>query len=72
MSPTLTQKKPLGPKKSKKTTQKIESKSNVKIERTIENKSCSTTLVDPKTVFEPYPDYKKADQGQKSQKLLQN
>ena len=27
--------------------------SNVRIEGSIENESCSTTLVDPKTVFEP-------------------
>ena len=35
---------------------KIKSKSKVRIEGTIENKSFSTTWVDPKTVFEPYPD----------------
>ena len=33
---------------------KIKSKSNVRIEGNIENESCSTTRVDPKTVVEPY------------------
>ena len=33
-------------------------KSKVRIEGTIENKSCSTTLVDPKTVFKSHPDPK--------------
>jgi len=32
------------------------SKSNDRIEGNIENKSCSTTCVDPKTVVEPYSD----------------
>ena len=31
------------------------SKSNVRIERNKEIESCSTTLVDPKTIFEPNP-----------------
>ena len=39
-------------------TQKIKSKSTVRIERTIENKSYSTTKVDPKRIFEPYPNIK--------------
>ena len=30
----------------------------LKFEETIENKSFSTTRVDPKTVFEPYPSQK--------------
>ena len=34
----------------------MKSTSKVRIEGTIGNKSCSTTWVDPKTVFEPYPD----------------
>ena len=29
-------------------------KKNIKIDRNIQNKSCSTTWVDPKTVVEPY------------------
>ena len=33
---------------------KIKSNSKVRIEEIIENKSCLTTLVDSKTVFEPY------------------
>ena len=33
----------------------MKSKSNVRIEGNIENKSCSTTLADPQTVSEPYP-----------------
>ena len=35
---------------------KFKSNSNVWIEGIIENESYSTTWVDPKTVFEPYPD----------------
>ena len=31
--------------------------------KNIENKSCSNTLVDPKTVFEPYPDPKNSSLG---------
>ena len=38
---------PIGPQKAK-----IKSKSNVRIEGNTENESCSTTWVDPKTVFE--------------------
>ena len=34
---------------------KIKSKSKVRIEGTIENKSCSAIQIDPKNVFEPYP-----------------
>ena len=37
---------------------KIKSKSKVRIEGTIENKSCSTTQVDQKTVFETKPNPK--------------
>ena len=44
----------LGPKKVKKDP-KIKSISNVRIEETIENKSFSTTGVDPRTVFDPTP-----------------
>ena len=43
---------PLGPQKVK-SDPKIKSKSKVKVEENIENKICSTTQVDPKTVFEP-------------------
>ena len=35
-------------------TLKLSQKSNVRIERDKENKSCSTTWVDPKTLVEPY------------------
>ena len=51
------QKSPLGPQKVKNDT-KIKSKSKVRIEENLENKSCSTTWVDPKIVFDPYPDPK--------------
>ena len=37
---------------------KSKSKSKVRIKENIENKSCSTTLVDPKTVVESYPNPK--------------
>ena len=37
---------------------KIKSKSKVRIEGKIENKSCSTSWVDHKTVFEHYPNPK--------------
>ena len=36
-------------------TPKLSQKLKVRIEGTKENKSCSTTWVDPITVFEPYP-----------------
>ena len=52
----------LGPQKIK-NDPKIESKSKVRIEGTIENKSCSSTWVDPKTFFEPYPDPKNSPLG---------
>ena len=45
---------PFGPQKLK-NDPKIKSKSNVRIKGNIENGSCSTTWVDPKTVFEPFP-----------------
>ena len=48
---------PLVPQKVK-NCPKIKSKLKVWIEGTIENKCCSTKWVDPKTVFEPYPDPK--------------
>ena len=35
----------------------------IRIEGTIENKSCSTTWVDLKTVFEPYPEPKDSPLG---------
>ena len=41
----------------------MKSKSKVTIEENIENKSCSTTWVDPQTDFEPYPDHKKSPLG---------
>ena len=46
------------------------SKSNVKIVRNIENESCLTTLVDSKTVFEPYIEPKNGPLG--SQKFKNN
>ena len=39
------------------------SKSKVKIEENIEDKSCPTTWVDPKTFFESYPDPKNTQLG---------
>ena len=51
-------------------TQKIESKSNVRIERNKENESCSTTLVDPKSVVEPYPNPKNSPLGPPKQKKI--
>ena len=57
---------PLGPQKIE-NDPKIKSKSKVTIEVNIENKSCSTTWVDPKTFFEPYPGPKNSPLG--SQKL---
>ena len=42
---------------------KIKSKSQVRIEWTIENKSCLTIWVDPKTVFELYPNFKNCPLG---------
>ena len=42
---------------------KIKSNSKVKIEVSIENKSYSTTWVDPKTVLELYPDPKNSPLG---------
>ena len=53
---------PLGPQKVK-NDPKIQSKSNVRIERNKENESCSTTWEDPKTVFEPYPNPKNSSLG---------
>ena len=54
MKPTPTPKKV--PKKAR--DPKIKSKSDVIIEGGMGYKSCSTTWVDPKTVFEPYLDPK--------------
>ena len=62
------QKYPISALKSK-NDPKVKSKSKVRIEGTIENKSCSTTWVDPKTVFEPYPDPKKTFGAQKCKKM---
>ena len=41
----------------------IKSKSKIRIEENIETKSCSFTWVDPKIVFEPYPDPKNIPLG---------
>ena len=57
LNPTPTRKKPLGPQKIKNNS-KIESTSNVKIEKNKENESCSTTWVDPKSVIEHFPNQK--------------
>ena len=38
-------------------------KLKVRIEVTVENKSCSTSCSDPKTVFEHYPDPKNRPLG---------
>ena len=63
---------PLGPQNVK-NYPKIKSKLNVKIEGNIENESCSTTWVDPKTIVEPYPNPKKQPiRAPKRQKLPQN
>ena len=51
---------------------KIKSKSKVSIEENIENKSWSTTQVDPKTVFEPYPDPKNSLVGPNKSKTRSN
>ena len=51
---TQPQKQPIGSKKLKKDL-KIMSKSKVKIEGTLGNKSCSTTWIDPKAVLKPTP-----------------
>ena len=56
------QNSPLGPQKVK-NDPKIKSKSNVRIERNTEYESCSTSWVDPKTVFEPYTDHKSIPLG---------
>ena len=53
-NPSPTPKKPKGPKKVKDDPKLSQKKSRV--EGNIKNEICSTTLVDPKTVFEPYPD----------------
>ena len=41
----------------------MKSTSKVTIEQNVENRSFSTTWVDPKTVFEPYPDPKNSPLG---------
>ena len=58
---------PLGPKKVK-NDNKIKSKLNVRIEGNIENESCSTTWVYPRTVFEPFPNPKNSPV--ESQKII--
>ena len=62
-----TKNSPMGPQKEK-NDPKIKYKSKVRIEETIENKSCSTTWVDPKTVLELYPDPKNSSLGPKKVK----
>ena len=62
--------------KISKLTQKLSQNKKISIKETKENKSCSTTLVHPKTVFGPYPNAKNSPLGpQKSKttpKLSQN
>ena len=41
----------------------MNSKSKVGFQENIENKSLSTSWLDPKTVFEPYPDSKNSSLG---------
>ena len=53
---------PVGPQ-TVKNNPKIKSKSDVRIEGNKENKSCSTTRVDPKTFAEPYPNSKNSPLG---------
>ena len=67
LNPNLSPKKSaIGPQKVKKNKSKIKSKSNVRNEGTIENKSCSATWwVDPKNVFEPTPTPKITECGPK-------
>ena len=50
---------------------KIKSKSDVRIEGNIEDEKCSTTWVDPKTVFEPYPNPKNSPLGPLNSKMTQ-
>ena len=60
---------PLGPPKVKNDS-KIKSKLNARIEKKPkENESCSTTWVDPKTVFELYPNPKNSPLGPKKSKM---
>ena len=42
-----------------------------KLAKNIENESCSTTWVDPKTVVEPYPNPKNSPLGPQKVKLIQ-
>ena len=60
--------RPLGPQTDKKDP-KIKSKSNVRIERNKENEICLTTWVDPKTVFEPFPEPKNSPPGPQKSKM---
>ena len=62
LNPTPTPKIAHQGRKSQKLPQK-KSKSKVRIEVTIENKSCSITGTDPKISFEPYPDPKNSPLG---------
>ena len=51
---------------------KTMSKSNVRIEGNIKSESCSTTWLDPKTVYIPFLDPKNSPLGPKSQKEPKN
>ena len=58
----------LGPQKVK-NSPKIKYKSNVRIKGYIENESCSTTWVEPKTVVEPYSDPQTSPIGPQKDKI---
>ena len=45
-----------------KMTPKLSQKSKVRIKGTLENKSCSITWVDPKTVFDPHTEPKNSQE----------
>ena len=55
----------LGPQKVKSEPKLNKKKSKFTIEENIENRSCSTTWRDPKTIFEPYPEPKNSPLGLK-------
>ena len=67
LNPNLPKNSPLGPQKVK-NDPKIKSKLNIRIEGNIENESCLTASVEPKIVFEPYPNPKYSPIGQKKVK----
>ena len=60
---------PLWPQKVK-NDPKIKSNSKVRIERNIENESCSTIWVDPKTVFDTFPNPENSPLGPPQNKKI--